>query len=137
MEIIGLLASVLHIILLVSVYLLIPELAPKDQVENIKRWVLASFSAIFLMLITVSAKDKVNIFIIMFVGVVVLSGILWWVPSYIPEEDQDLAIHILIISSSIFITLISLIFSLPETEALGYQQTGVFESLAGGKRRRR
>lgn len=137
MNVIGLLASVLHIVLLVSIYLLVPELAPKEQVEDIKHWVLASFSGIFLLLMMVSAKDKVNIFIIFFVGAIVISGILWWVPSYIPKEDQELATHLLIISSSVFITIISAIFSLSETESLGYQQTGVLESLAGGRRRRR
>lgn len=137
MNVIGLLASVLHIVLLVSVYLLVPELAPKEQAEDIKHWVLASFSGIFLLLMMISAKDKVNIFIIFFVGAIVISGILWWVPSYIPKEDQELTIHILIISSSIFISIISAIFSLSETESLGYQQTGVLESLAGGRRKRR
>lgn len=137
MNVISLIASILHVVLLIVVYLLVPELAPHEQEEQIKHWVLASFSAIFLLLIMISAKDEVNVFIIFFVGVVVMSGILWWIPSYIPKEDQDLVAHILIVSSSIFITIISTIFSLHETESLGIQQTSTFEGLIGGKRRRR
>jgi hypothetical protein len=137
MNVISLIASILHVILLIVVYLLVPELAPREQEEQIKHWVLASFSAIFLLLIMVSAKDEVNIFIIFLVGAVVITGILWWVPSYIPKEDQDLVSHILIISSSIFITIVSALFSLRETESLGIQQTSTFEGLLGGKRRRR
>lgn len=134
---IGLLSSLLHIVLLVVVYFLIPKLVPSQQEEQAKHWVLASFSAIFLLLIMVSAKDKINVFLIFVVGVVVISGILWWVPTYIPEEDQDLVSHILIVSSSIFITVISTVFSLHETESLGIQQTATFGELIGGKRRRR
>jgi len=137
MNVISLIASILHVVLLIVVYLLVPELVPQEQVEQTKHWVLASFSAIFLLLIMISAKDEVNVFVIFLVGVVVISGILWWVPTYIPKEDQDLVSHILIVSSSIFITIVSAIFSLNETESLGIQQTSTFEGLIGGKRRRR
>lgn len=137
MNILSLIASFLHLTLLIVVYLVVPEVSPPDQVESIKHWVLTAFSATFLLLIMISAKDELNVFIIFLVGAIVLSGIIWWVPTYIPKEDQDLVSHILIVSSSVFITIISALFSLPETESLGYQQTGVFESLSGGKRRRR
>ena len=137
MNIISLIASFLHLTLLLSVYLIVPEVAPHDQVESIKHWVLTAFSATFLLLIMISAKDELNVFIIFLVGAVVLSGIVWWVPTYIPKEDQELVSHILIVSSSVFITIISALFSLGETESLGIQQTGAFEGLIGGKRRRR
>jgi hypothetical protein len=137
MNVISLIASILHLSLLIIVYLVVPEVAPEDQVESIKHWVLTAFSATFLLLIMISAKDEVNVFLIFLVGAVVLSGIIWWVPTYIPKEDQELVSHILIVSSSVFITVVSAFFSLPETESLGYQQTGVLESLSGGKRRRR
>lgn len=137
MNIISLIASLLHLTLLISVYLIVPEIAPPDQVESIKHWVLTAFSATFLLLIMISAKDEVNVFIIFLIGAVVISGIVWWVPTYIQKEDQDLVSHILIVSSSVFITIISAIFSLGETESLGIQQTGTFEGLIGGKRRRR
>lgn len=137
MNVISLIASILHLSLLIIVYLVVPEVAPEDQVESIKHWVLTAFSATFLLLIMISAKDEVNVFLIFLVGAVVLSGIIWWVPTYIPKEDQELVSHILIVSSSVFITIVSAFFSLPETESLGYQQTGVLESLSGGKRRRR
>jgi hypothetical protein len=137
MNLISLIATFLHLTLLIVVYLVIPEAAPPDQVETIKHWVLTAFSATFLLLIMISAKDEINVFVIFLVGAVVLSGLIWWVPTYIPKEDQDLVSHILIVSSSVFITVISAIFSLHETESLGVQQTGVFEGIIGGKRRRR
>ncbi len=136
MNVISLIATFLHLALLISVYLIIPEVAPKEQVESIKHWVLTAFSATFLLLIMVSAKDEINVFIIFLVGAVVLSGLVWWVPSYIPEEDQDIVSHILIVSSSVFITIISAVFSLHETENIGIQQTGALEGIIGGKRRR-
>lgn len=137
MNIVSLVATFLHLVLLISVYLIVPEVAPHDQVESIKHWVLTAFSATFLLLIMISAKDELNVFIIFLVGAVVLSGLIWWVPTYIPKEDQDLVSHILIVSSSVFITFISALFSLGETESLGIQQTGALEGLVGGKRRRR
>lgn len=137
MNLISLIATFLHLTLLIVVYLVVPEAAPPDQVDSIKHWVLTAFSATFLLLIMVSAKDEINIFVIFLVGAIVLSGIIWWVPTYIPKEDQELTSHILIVSSSVFITVISAIFSLHETESIGVQQTGVLEGLMGGKRRRR
>jgi hypothetical protein len=137
MNVIALVSSLLHIGLLVVVYLVIPYAVPPDREEEIKNWVLASFSAIFLLLITVSAREKVNVFVIVLVGVIVISGLVWWVPSYVPKEDQDLVSHLLIISSSIFITIVSAIFSLGEAETIGAQQTGSLEGIIGGLRRRR
>ncbi len=137
MKWIGVLASVLHIILLIVMYLVVPNVVPHDRKEDIEHWVLASFSAVFLLLTIVSVKDTLNVFIIILVGSVVLSGLIWWVPTYVPEEDQELTSHILIIASSITITTISFLYSLQETEILGLQQTSAYEALLGGKRRRR
>ena len=136
MNVISLIASFLHLTLLIVVYLIIPELVHGDQVETIKHWVLTAFSSIFLLLIMISAKDKMNVFIIFLVGVIVISGIVWWIPTYVPKEDQDLVSHILIVASSVFITIISALFSLHDTESLGVQQTSAFEGIIGGKRRK-
>jgi uncharacterized membrane protein len=136
MNLISLVASFLHLTLLIVVYLVVPEVAPENQVEEIKHWVLTAFSAIFLLLIMVSAKDEINVFIIFLVGAVVISGIVWWVPTYIAKEDQELVSHILIVSSSVFITVISALFSLHETESLGIQQTSTFEGIIGGRKRK-
>jgi len=137
MNVLSLVASLLHIILLVSVYLVVPELVSPEKQEDVQHWVLVSFSVIFLLLISLSAKDKINVFILLFIGAIVITGLVWWVPAYIPKDKQDLASHILIVSSSVFITLISVIFSLRETETLGLQETSTFEGIIGGKRRRR
>ena len=137
MNVISLIASILHLTLLVVIYLVVPSLVPHDQEEDIKHWILVSFSAVFLLLIMVSARKEVNIFIILLVGAVVISGIAWWVPTYIPKSDQELVSHILIISTSVFIMIISAIFSLPETESLGYQQTNIIEDIMGGRRKRK
>lgn len=136
MNLLSLIASFLHLTLLIVVYLVVPEIAPENQVEEIKHWVLTSFSAIFLLLIMISAKDEVNVFVIFLVGAIVISGIVWWVPTYIAKEDQELVSHILIVSSSVFITIISALFSLHETESLGIQQTSTFEGIIGGRKRK-
>ena len=137
MNVIGLIASVLHIILLIVMYLVVPEVVSPDKRETIEHWVLASFSGIFLLLTMVSVKNMLSIFTVLLVGVIVLSGLVWWVPTYIPQEDQELASHILIIASTIFISTLSAIFSLHETEVLGLQQTSAYEALLGGKRKRK
>jgi hypothetical protein len=129
MNVISLISSFLHVSLLIITYLILPEFAPEDQRESIKHWVLTSFSAIFLLLIMVSAKDEVNIFVILFVGAISLTGIVWWVPTYIPAEDQELVSHLLIVSSSIFITMISTLYSLHETESLGMYHTNILNEL--------
>lgn len=136
MNVISLVASFLHLTLLIVVYLVVPEVAPENQVETIKHWVLTAFSSIFLLLIMISAKDEVNVFVIFLVGAIVISGLIWWVPTYIPKEDQDLVSHILIVTSSIFITIVSALFSLHETESLGIQQTSALEGIIGGKKRK-
>lgn len=137
MNLISLIATFLHLTLLIVVYLVVPETAPPDQVESIKHWILTAFSATFLLLIMISARNELNVFVIFLVGAIILSGLIWWVPTYIPKEDQELVSHILIVSSSVFITIVSAIFSLGETETLGIQQTGALEGIIGGKRRRR
>lgn len=137
MKLIGLIASFLHITLLIVMYLVLPKLVSPEKKETVEHWVLASFSAVFLLLTMASVTNILSMFIVLVIGSVVLSGIVWWVPTYIPEEDQDLASHILIIASSVLITSLSLIFSLQETEVLGIQQTSAYEGLLGGKRRRR
>lgn len=137
MNLISLFASFLHLSLLVVVYLVVPEVAPADQVETIKHWVLTAFSATFLLLIMITAKNELNVFIIFLVGAIVLSGIVWWVPTYIAKEDQEIVSHILIVTSSVFITIVSSVFSLHATESLGLQQTNTFEAIIGGRRRRR
>ena len=121
--------------LLIITYLILPEFAPEDQQESIKHWILTSFSAIFLLLIMVSAKDEVNIFVIFFVAIISLSGIVWWVPTYIPKEDQEIVSHLLIVSSSVFITLVSTLYSLHETETLGLHTTTVMGELLGKGRK--
>lgn len=118
-------------------YLVVPSVVSPERKEIVEHWILASFSAIFLILTMASVTNVLSIFVVLIVGAVVLSGIIWWVPAYIPEEDQDLASHILIISSSVLITSLSLFYSLQDTEVLGLQQTSAYEALLGGKRRRR
>ncbi len=136
MNVISLLSSFLHLTLLIVVYLVIPEIAPEDQVETIKHWVLTAFSSIFLLLIMISAKDELNVFALFLIGAIIITGLIWWVPTYIRKEDQDLVSHILIVSSSIFITIVSALFSLHDTESIGIQQTSAFEGIIGGKRRK-
>ena len=118
-------------------YLVVPSIVSPEKKETVEHWILASFSAIFLILTMASVTNVLSIFVVLIVGAVVLSGLIWWVPTYIPEEDQDLASHILIISSSVLITSLSLSYSLQDTEVLGLQQTSAYEALLGGKRRRR
>ncbi len=136
MNVISFIARFLHLALLIIVYLVVPEVAPENQVETIKHWVLTAASSIFLLLIMISAKDELNVFALFLIGAIIITGLIWWVPTYIRKEDQDLVSHILIVSSSIFITIVSALFSLHDTESIGIQQTSAFEGIIGGKRRK-
>ena len=136
MSSLSLLSSLAHIVLLCITYIIIPEAVPSDQKDAVSHWIIVSFSALFLLLVVVSVKNKIGATILLIMGVALLSGILWWIPSYIPNERQELVTHIMVIASVIVTTAVTFILSSHETESLGIQKIHAFEGLIGGKRRR-
>ena len=132
MNLVGLSASLLHVVLLIVMYFIVPTYVPDDMKSEVKNWILVSFSSLFFILIISYTRNIINIGVFIIVGVFVLSGILWWIPTYVKKEDQDTSIHILIVTSSAFIAIVNF---LSQTEYLGFHQSNV-EDIIGGKRRR-
>ena len=132
MNLIGLTTSLLHVFLLITMYFVLPKYVPDEMKNEVKNWILVAFSSLFFILIISYTRNLINITIFILVGAVMLSGVLWWIPTYVKKEDQDTAVHILIVSSSAFIAIVNF---LSQTEYLGFHQSNV-EDIVGGRRRR-
>jgi hypothetical protein len=113
-------------------YFVLPKYVPDEMKNEVKNWILVAFSSLFFILIISYTRNLINITIFILVGAVMLSGVLWWIPTYVKKEDQDTAVHILIVSSSAFIAIVNF---LSQTEYLGFHQSNV-EDIVGGRRRR-
>jgi hypothetical protein len=85
MKTIAVIAGVLHISLLLITYFLLPYVVPEDMIEDIKHWVLVSFSAIFLLLVMIDERKLLNVFVIFLIGGVTLAGIGWLIPQYVKK----------------------------------------------------
>jgi len=113
-------------ILLTSIFWVIPTYAsPKDQ-ETIKNWLGLGFSGLLLVisLIETHAQDPTLIApIVLYVVVlgVCLSGIYWWIPTYIKPEEQDDATKWMFLSTSFAIILTNIISkkAIPATISMG------------------
>jgi hypothetical protein len=136
MKTIAVIAGVLHISLLLITYFLLPYVVPEDMIEDIKHWVLVSFSAIFLLLVMIDERKLLNVFVIFLIGGVTLAGIGWLIPQYVKKEDRALATHILIVSSSIFITMVGAIFTKDSNVPLSQQPTFTSTASVAGRRKR-
>jgi hypothetical protein len=138
MKKIAILAGILHILLLVVTYLVLPYVVPEEMLDDIKHWVLVSFSSIFLLLVMIDESRLLNVFIIFLIGGLTLLLIAWVIPKYVKEkQDRVLATHILIVSSSIFITMVGAIFTNDKDIPLSQQPTFTSTApVAGGRRRR-
>lgn len=136
MKVIAIVAGVLHITLLLVTYFLLPYVVPAEMLEDIKHWVLVSFSAIFLLLVMIDERKVLNVFVIFLIGAITLAGIAWAIPNYIKKEDRALSTHLLIVSSSIFITMVGAIFTSDENIPLSQQPTFTSTASVAGRRRR-
>lgn len=99
-----LLFLVLLTILLVSIFVIIPKYAPVKQQALIKDWVGLGFNALLLLwALGVTRGNDVTLTIpaVFYVFVVALcvSGVYWWIPTYVKPEEQNQAI------SNMFLTV--------------------------------
>ena len=83
-------------VLLTSIFWIIPTYAPPGQVDTIKNLVGLSFPALLLGVAVYQTrlKDKTLILPIVFYGIVAavcISGIYWWIPRYVPVNEQHTA----------------------------------------------
>jgi hypothetical protein len=119
-----------------TIYFITPYVVPEDMIEYVNNWVLVSFSLVFLLLTTMSARSKLNMFSILVFGTIIISGMLWWIPKYIPKKDQELAIHIIIVVSTVFLSFVGSVFSL-DVEPDVVLDPSDYASLGSGRRKHR
>lgn len=103
------LASLL-ILLFISLFVIIPTYASKDKQKEIQNWVGMGFSGLLLLIVTFQTRDPtlcVPIMFYLFVLGVILSGIYWWIPKYIPKDNQNSAINNMFLASTLAIILVN------------------------------
>ena len=106
-----LLIAVLQI-LFSTTYIIIPKFAPDDQQDMIQSWTGLAFNGVLLSVVVFQTRFQdpsliTPIIFYLFVIGFVVSGIYWWIPTYIPKEDQDETTHIIFLSVSMGIVLIN------------------------------
>jgi hypothetical protein len=89
---------ILLALLFTSLFVIIPKYAPKDQVTIIQDWLGLGFSGLILLISIFSSRftyESLSIKFVLFLIVlgISLSGIYWWIPTYIKKEDQTKAIQ--------------------------------------------
>jgi len=94
--------------LLVSIFVIIPKYAPVKQQTLIKDWVGLGFNAILLLWALVFTRgNDIMLPAVFYVFVVALcvSGVYWWIPTYIKPEEQTSAISTMFLSVTVAIIL--------------------------------
>ena len=123
---------------IVLYYSIIPEFVDEDQrinVSNIVSLVSASISLILnVYFIDFNYINLIYIFIFTFIIAVVISGIYWWIPTYVPKEDQNKTERYLIMGTSLLVILATIF----QSSALytGSSTVSVLSSSTIGGRRR-
>lgn len=106
----------LSLLLPLAVYWAIPTYAPKEKQEGITEIVMISYSGILFFLNVLSidyySTGVSAIVILAFIAVmigIVASGIFWWIPTYLPVDQQKIAKQWLVISASMTTVVFSFI----------------------------
>ena len=84
---------VLLSILLVCIFWIIPTYASEKDQQIIKNWIGIAFSGLIMLIEIIETKAEnpayLPIGFYLFVLAVCLSGTYWWIPTYIPEDQQS------------------------------------------------
>lgn len=113
-------ASSLNLLSILVSYWIVPTFVPIDKQVSVRYWLPVASSSVFLLLSIVSASSvEISLLLISLLAIFVLSGVFWWIPTYVKKSDQDTAQHWLIISSSIVLTIANIFFY----ESLGASPT--------------
>lgn len=100
-------------ILLVSIFWIIPTFAPKDKQDEIKEWLGLGFSGMLLVIALFETRmrdESLTIPVVFYLGVLALclSGVYWWIPTYVKPKEQKTATTWLFYSVTIAIILTNL-----------------------------
>lgn len=118
--------------LLISLYVIIPKYAnPKDE-AIIQDWVGLGFNGLLFLIVLYETNLKyMNVYyaiaFFLVALVVALSGVYWWIPTYIKKEKQTDAIKTMFTSLSVAVLLTNII-----TKAV---PIGRYNDMGGGRRR--
>lgn len=124
---VGLLAS-----LFISLYVIIPKYAnPKDE-AIIQDWLGLGFNGLLFLIVLYETQLKyMNVYyaigFFLVALAVALSGIYWWIPTYIKKEKQTDAIKTMFTTLSIAVLIVNVM-----TKAV---PIGRYNDMGGGRRR--
>lgn len=133
----------LFVMLFISLFLIIPAFAPADQQDMIKDWVGLGFSGLLLVLSLFQTKfsDGSLLTPVLFYVVVVLfvlSGVYWWIPTFIPAASQSDTTKYMFLSTTLAIILVNTFNSFkraPAVEPMMAMQPQPQKSWFGGRRK--
>ena len=96
--------------LLASVFWIIPKYASEKDQEIIKDWLGIGFAGLLLTITLIETRAQDTTLVIpmvlyLFVLAICLSGIYWWIPTYIPKSEQSKAISLMFLVVNIAVIL--------------------------------
>ena len=119
-------------LLFISLFVIIPKYAPPSQEAILQDWVGLGFNGLLFLIVLYETQLKYrNVYYAIsffFVALAVaLSGVYWWIPTYIKKEKQADAIKYMFNALSIAVLLTNI-----TTKAV---PIGVYNDMSGGRRR--
>lgn len=79
--------------------------------------------------------EYISAALLFLVVVTVLTGIYWWIPTYVPADKQDTATHWMLVSASAAVLIINIITTFNALN-IGMQGVGLATQLASGGKRK-
>jgi hypothetical protein len=100
--------------IVLSVMWIIPTFAPKDKQQIIQDWLMFGFTGLLLVisLFTVDFENPYGYIPFTFyilVLALVISGVVWWIPSYVPVSNRTTATQLLFITATLSVMVVNLI----------------------------
>jgi hypothetical protein len=99
-------------ILFTSLFIIIPKFSPTNIQDMIKNWLGIGFSGLLLILALIQSKfsDPTMITPVLFYTFVLLfclSGVYWWIPTFVKKEEQADAIKYMFLSVTFAVILVN------------------------------
>lgn len=123
---------ILLTLLFVSLFVIIPKYAPPSQEAILQDWIGLGFNGLLFLIVLYETQLKYrNVYYAIsffFVALAVaLSGVYWWIPTYIKKEKQTDAIKYMFNALSVAVLLTNI-----STKAV---PIGVYNDMSGGRRK--
>lgn len=117
--------------LFASLYAIIPKYAPRGQEDMIQDWVGLGFNGVLFAIVLYQTRlQYINVYggilgLLLAIGVA-LSGVYWWIPTYIPKSKQATVTKDMFTGLSLAVLLTNIM-----TQAVPVS----FNDMSGGRRR--